>query len=110
MSEGRFTVEIVCTDRGQHKRTWMARYIADQTETGTWRWRTYILGSPTPKHDMHGPPEADAEPGSPVSRTAVGFACSRCSRWPRIGWENWLRILDDARRAGLTGFDVSYLD
>jgi hypothetical protein len=102
----RWTVEIVCTDRGQHKRTWMARYIQDASSQG---WRTFILGH-EPKHDMHGPPEFDAEPGSVVSRGSVGFSCARCTRWPRIKWDTWQQLLTNARRGGLHEFDVSYLD
>lgn len=106
MSSERWTVEIGCTDRGQHKRTWMARYIWEE-ESG---WRTFIAGSPVPKHDMHGPPETDAEPGSLISRDSVGFACSRCTRWPKIRWERWLAIMDAARSGGHPEFDVSRVD
>lgn len=110
----RWTIEVVCTDRGQHKRTWMTRFIWEPEELdhprGPWRWRSFIPGEPAVAHDMYGPPFADAEPGSGVSREAYGFCCSRCSRWPKVGLDRWLALIDGARRVGMTEFDVSRLD
>lgn len=102
----RWTVEIVCTDRGQHKRTWMTRFIWDGPEEG---WRSFIPGQ-RPAHDMYGPPDVDAEPGSLVSRESYGFCCSRCDRWPKVHRDRWLKLLDGARSVGMTEFDVSRLD
>jgi len=136
----RWTIEIICTDRGQHKRTWMTRMIWDapwtpteeQSESyrrameqylsspaevdemvrsqGKGGWHSFIPGSPAPKHDMYGPPVHDAEPGSVVSREAYGFACSRCTRWPKINGVRWIALMEAARGAGVSEFDVSYLD
>jgi hypothetical protein len=103
---GRWTVEIICTDRGQHKRTWLTRSIWDAGHG----WRHFISGSPEPKHAMFGPPLADAEPGEVTSRDSYGFACSRCNRWPKISGDRWIELLEGARHAGYTDFDVSYLD
>jgi len=138
----RWTVECICTDRGQHKRTWMARMIwhapfdptpeeqdsyrraleANMLQTlaasriaeavarlGQGGWTSFL----TPeghKHAMFGPPLHDAEPGGAVSRESYGFACSRCDRWPRINKDRWIALMDGARAAGISEFDVSYLD
>jgi hypothetical protein len=101
----RWTVEIVCTDRGQHKRTWMTRWIWESSDG----WRSFILMSDL-KHDMYGPAMLDEEPGSVASRESYGFCCSRCPRWPKIKWDRWLEIMEASRDAKLDEFDVSYLD
>jgi hypothetical protein len=107
----RWTVEIVCTDRGQHKRNWITRFIWDDWGDG-WRWHYVFPGGwgDAPKHDMYGPPERDAEPGSAISRKSDGFACSRCNRWPKIKRDRWIEIMDAAHNASISEFDVSYLD
>ncbi len=83
-----WTIEIVCTDRGQHKRTWMTRF---RWGGGGW---TSVRGyrEPSPKHDMFGPPDLRAEPGDALSRQSFGFACSRCSRSPKINRVRWIEI------------------
>jgi hypothetical protein len=80
----RWTIEIVCTDRGQHKRTWMTRFIWEPAEG----WRSLWLG-PDRKHDMYGPPTKSHE--------SYGFCCSRCKRWPRVEPSRWTKIMDAAR-------------
>lgn len=110
-----WTIEIVCTDRGQHPRVWMTRMRLDKWSDGHESW-----SSPVPltaarsktdlKHMPYGPPDPNAEPGAAVSRDAYGFACPRCSRWPRISRERWIKLMDGARRGAVAEFDVSYLD
>jgi hypothetical protein len=114
MSQGeRWTVEIVCTDQGQHKRTWMTRFIWDPPDSvggpSTEGWRSFILG-PTSTHDMYGPPDPDSDPGSSIGHESYGFCCSRCPRWPKIKNERWIQLMEGARRGGLREFDVSRLD
>lgn|SRR5690625_4213650 len=99
-----WSIEVVCTDRGQHKRTWITRMSNDGDG-----WRSVIVGKQV-KHDMFGPPLHDAPEGGPTSREAYGFACSRCNRWPRIAGSRWIALMDGARRVGHVEFDVSYLD
>lgn len=102
-----YAVEVVCTDRGQHKRTWITRMRYDRREDGTLGWSSPVVEG---KHAMYGPPDPDAHPGDGLSRESYGFACSRCTRWPRIEAARWLALMDGARRVGLAEFDVSALD
>lgn len=107
MVELLWSIEIVCTDRGQHKRTWITRMRLDRRDDGSEGWSSPITDG---KHSMYGPPDADAEPGDMISRESYGFACCRCTRHPKIRRDRWKALMDGARRVGLEEFDVSALD
>jgi hypothetical protein len=110
MSGDSWTVEVICTDRGQHKREWLAEFETYQRDDGTVEFRRITARHPKRKHHTFVPAASNAEAGTPVSRKSHSFNCPCCTRWPRIDADRWDEILDGARRAGFEEFDVSYLD
>ena len=109
MSGDSWTVEVICTDRGQHKREWLAEFETHQRDDGT-VVRRITARHPKREHHTFVPAVSNAEAGTPLSRKSHSFNCPGCTRWPRIGIDRLGEILDAARRARLEEFDVSYLD
>ncbi len=73
---------IVCTDRGQHKRTRLAdvRWYAH----GHWR-----MTSPVSKHQSFHPPlNRDGQHSNYV------FDCPRCARTPYFSRSKWIEIVE----------------
>jgi hypothetical protein len=69
---------VVCTDRGRHERTRIAR--AEVTETA---------GNMTHQGRHWWPPTPDAAPGSGLSRESLTFRCPRCERVTRVRPDRW---------------------
>jgi hypothetical protein len=90
-------IEIVCTNRGQHKRTWITAFSWTVTEG----WLA-TLGDGTFKHPMFSIMREDGQ-------ATTGFACSRCRRRPKIPFTRLEPILDEKRRQHSPELDVSKL-
>jgi hypothetical protein len=92
------TVDIICTDRGQHKRTWMTLF--SQNTEGGWSAR---IGDGTSKHQMFSIMRTDG-------RATCEFDCARCPRRVRVSYDRLERDLDKTRRQGRTELDVSWIN
>lgn len=98
-----WTIGIVCTDRGQHKRTRL-------TTAGE---RYYKDGRPEMfmSHALRNfaPPMADAEDGTRISRHSYVFRCPLCGRMPTIHRDRWWAGVRRAHEAGLAEIDLSVI-
>jgi hypothetical protein len=113
-----FTVKIICTDKGQHKRYALARAVWDPSHGDDGHVRlTHGLVGPwlppagwTPKGEglfAWGEWEATAE--SHVPREAYVFWCPGCNRTPQIKHEKFWQMIDDFVRVGFPLLDISRL-
>jgi hypothetical protein len=69
MSGDSWTVEVICTDRGQHKREWLAEFETYQRDDGTVEFRRITARHPKREHHTFVPAVSNAEDGTPVSRS-----------------------------------------
>lgn len=109
------SLEVVCTDRGQHTRAFLARvrWLADGSATMPWaemprkgnRVRDEDDDRTMPRWD---PPQPNAEPGT-GSRNSYTFWCRRCGRDMQVRGERWWELMEKARAARLSTVDISLL-
>jgi len=93
-------LEVVCTDRGQHKRTLLTSACRE------------LDGSHGMNHALQNfcPPRGEeAKPRSASGRDSYVFWCPRCPRTPHVQRDRWWRLVDDYIRAGLPVLDISLL-
>lgn len=109
------SLEVVCTDRGQHPRLFIARVrwhadgskgmpmsvmarqgnrVADEDDDRAW-----------PSWD---PPTPSAEPGT-GSHHSYTFWCRRCGRETQVRHERWWAAMDQCYTAGIPVVDLSRL-
>jgi hypothetical protein len=91
-------VAIICTDRGQHRRTRLT----------TARLRLSERGMNWPM-ERFSPPMPDAKPHSFVGRESYTFVCPRCTRTPQIKADKWWMLLEAVAKERRNEFDISLL-
>jgi hypothetical protein len=92
------TVDIICTGRGRHKRTWMT-WFSKNAESG-WSAR---IGDGTSKHQMFSIMRTDG-------RYTCEFDCARCPRRVRVSYDRLEGYLGKTRRQGRAELDISWVD
>lgn len=107
MSDEGWQIDVICTDRGQHKRTQLARVVIgldDRTGRSVAHMRI---------RDSWNPPDPEAEPNGGTysgSLKSYRFVCSRCDRHPSIDRDRWWKALAVIRaETPLTEVDISVL-
>ncbi|MFK0235946.1 hypothetical protein [Streptomyces vinaceus] len=91
-------VSIVCTDRGQHRRTRLTTARMRQSERGmNWPMERFA------------PPMPGAEPQSFICREAYTFVCPRCTRTPQVKADKWWMLLEAVVMDHQREFDISLL-
>lgn len=83
-------VSIVCTDRGQHRRTRLTTARMRRSERGM-NWPL----------ERFAPPVPDAKPQS--------FVCPRCTRTPQVKTDKWWMLLEAVVMDHQKEFDISLL-
>ncbi|WP_148574952.1 hypothetical protein [Nocardioides caldifontis] len=93
---------VICTDRGQHKRT--------RLTTVTW-WRP-LKGNEPDQRDMSAVGRHwDAPSANPHGSTLpYEFWCGVCRRNTQVTADRWWRLAEGARTRDMRDLDVSYLD
>ncbi|MET8055838.1 hypothetical protein AB0F05_35350 [Streptomyces microflavus] len=91
-------VSIVCTDRGQHRRTRLTTARMRRSERGM-NWPL----------ERFAPPVPDAKPQSFVCREAYTFVCPRCTRTPQVKTDKWWMLLEAVVMDHQKEFDISLL-
>ncbi len=79
---------VVCTDRGQHKRTRLCdvRFQPD----GTWA----VAETGTPSEDDSVASWQILWPEGSEEQWLYDFFCRRCGRNPRLNRQSWLKVMD----------------
>lgn len=122
-----FTVKIICTDGGQHKRYGLARAIWDPwagfgvtAEAGRLRLTHGLVGPWLPPNGFIGPGDTDEtravtretrmmDPDDHTPVDAYVFWCPGCDRTPQIKHEKFWKMIEDFVRVGFPILDVSRL-
>lgn len=111
-------VAIICTDRGQHKRTRLTTWVfwESDPQDASPRLRPWAdrddwtrVARPEEEDVMSRLPRGGWH-GAWSSRDSFTFRCPRCSRTPRRDRVAWLKLMEDSRRVGAPEFDVSHID
>ncbi len=98
-----WSMAIVCTDQGRHKRCRLSGAEKILHEDG----RTSHYMSHHLRH--FAAPDADAESGGAISKTSYTFICPRCRRNPIIERAKWWEAVETAQRVGVKEIDLSML-
>lgn len=96
---------IVCSDRGQHSPTRLARFDrhADGTRRVSGPYRSWFPPFPEGSHE-------DADELADLSRESYSFCCMNCGRTPRVNVDKFIHTyVRRAFDAGLNEVDVSWL-
>lgn len=96
-------IAIVCTDRGQHKATFIATIDPDDPTRPDRGRRRLTEPATTVTHDSPG------EPGMFVEDAAVTLACPRCGRAPQLSPAKLTQLVAGLVAAGKDRADVSCL-
>ncbi len=117
-----FTVKIICTDKGQHKRYGLARAIWDPSrgDDGDLRLTHGAVGPWLPPNGFGGPDDTeesrevqrrlrhlDSDDHTPTD--AYVFWCPGCSRTPQIKHAKFWQMIEDFVRVKVPLLDISLL-
>ena len=94
-----FFVQVVCTDKGQHKRMLLT---TARRELNGGHGMNFALR-------YFAPPNPHAEAHTAQGHDAYVFRCPRCRRTPHIRSDRWWQAVDDLGRLGVDELDISLL-